>query len=146
MKYARIINGTAVDVRVESPEGFYTPNIAAEFEVVPDTVENGWTLVDEEWTAPPVPPEPEPVEPQVTCPQLTPLEFKMCFTVQERIAIKAMKESDPILQDAYDILDDPRLKTVDLGLASNRGLIDYLVALNCITSERAGQIKQGIQL
>ena len=70
----------------------------------------------------------------------------MCFTVQERILIKTAKENDPILQDVYEILDDPRLNTVDLNLASNRGLIDYLVSLNCITSERAEQVKQGIQI
>lgn len=79
-------------------------------------------------------------------PQLTPLEFKMCFTVQERIAIKTAKANDPVLQDVYEILDDYRLRTVDLGLASNQMLIDYLVGLGCITSERAAQIKQGIQL
>ena len=70
----------------------------------------------------------------------------MCFTVTERLAIKAAKETDPILQDTYEILDDVRLKTVDLNLASNRALIDYLVSLECISLERAEQIKQGLQL
>ena len=143
MKYARIINNTAVDVRTESPEGFYTPNVAAEFVTVPDQVEHGWTLEGETWSAPVVP---DPVTPATVYPQLTPIEFKMCFTTAERLAIKAAKETDPILQDTYEILDDVRLKTVDLNLASNRALIDYLVSVSCITAERAAQIKLGVQL
>lgn len=52
MKYARIINNTAVDVRTESPEGCYTENIVAEFVEVPDDVQDGWVLADGNWSAP----------------------------------------------------------------------------------------------
>jgi len=54
MKHARIVNNTAVDVRGNSPVGFFTPNIVAEFQVVPDEVEDGWILDDDTWSAPPV--------------------------------------------------------------------------------------------
>ena len=145
MKYARVVNQTAVDVRTKSPEGFFTPNVAAEFVTVPEEIEDGWTFDGEVW-AEPVQIDPNPIEPTASYPQLTPLEFKMCFTVTERLAIKAAKETDPILQDTYEILDDVRLKTVDLNLASNRALIDYLVSLSCVTLERAEQIKLGVQL
>lgn len=64
MKYARIINNYAIDVREVSPEGYFTPNIAAEFIQVPDTVENGWILNNGEWLAPePLPNTPEPLPP-----------------------------------------------------------------------------------
>ena len=52
MKYARIVNNSAVDVRSDSPEGLFVPTLVAEFIEVPDTVENGWSLADGEWTAP----------------------------------------------------------------------------------------------
>jgi hypothetical protein len=52
MKYARIQNTYAVDVRLESPEGCYTPNIVAEFVEVPDEVMDGWILTDGTWAAP----------------------------------------------------------------------------------------------
>ncbi len=79
-------------------------------------------------------------------PKLTPVQFKMCFTPQERIGIKTVRETDPVLQDAYEILDDPRLTEVDLTLASVQGLIDYLGALNLMTSERIEQVKAGVVL
>ena len=52
MKYARIVNNSAVDVRSDSPEGLFVPTLVADFIEVPDTVENGWSLADGEWTAP----------------------------------------------------------------------------------------------
>lgn len=52
MKYARIQNTYAVDVRSDSPEGCYTPNIVAEFVEVPDEVMDGWILTDGTWAAP----------------------------------------------------------------------------------------------
>lgn len=55
MKYARIVNNTAVDTRSTSPEGHYTPNIVAEFVTVPDTVMDGWSNATGAWLAPPVP-------------------------------------------------------------------------------------------
>lgn len=76
-------------------------------------------------------------------PKLSPVEFKLAFTPQERVAIAAARQTDPVLADAYSVLDDPRLSGVDLNLASTQGLIDYLVALELITEERAAQIKAG---
>lgn len=83
--------------------------------------------------------------------QLTPVEFKMCFTSAERLAITAIRDNaehpaSPTLKDVYSILDDPRLKIVDLGLQSNLDLIDFLVSLNVLTSGRAAEIKDGVIL
>ena len=52
MKHARVVSGKAVDVRSDSPEGYFTPNIVAEFQNVPDEVEDGWIL-NGTWSAPP---------------------------------------------------------------------------------------------
>lgn len=54
MKYARIVSDYAVDVRTESPEGCFTPNIVAEFVEVPDEVMDGWVVADGIWSAPPI--------------------------------------------------------------------------------------------
>jgi hypothetical protein len=71
MKYARIINSTAVDIATDPASQFH-PILAAEFVEVPDTVEQGW-VVDEtgNWSAPLPPAEPEP-----TPALLTPLVFE----------------------------------------------------------------------
>jgi len=52
MKYARVANNFAVDVRSDSPEGFFVPTLVAEFIEVPDTVENGWSIASGDWAAP----------------------------------------------------------------------------------------------
>jgi hypothetical protein len=54
MKYARIVSDYAIDVRTESPEGCFTPNIVAEFIEVPDDVMDGWVVADGVWSTPPV--------------------------------------------------------------------------------------------
>jgi len=52
MKYARIVNQCAVDVRSISPENCFTENIVAEFQEVPDAVIDGWFLSGTVWSAP----------------------------------------------------------------------------------------------
>ena len=102
-----------------------------------------WTGID--WVyAPNIPTVPVVPVAQDQPPKLTPVEFKMCFTVQERIAIKTARPTDPVLDDAMELLEDIRLKEVDLSLQSNRQLIDYMVSQSYITPERAEQIKAGV--
>lgn len=147
MKYARIIGNVAVDVRDTDPDGYYAPNVAAEFQEVPDSVENGWLLDGETWEAPVIPVI-EPVEPTPEPLHLTPVEFKMCFTSTERVAITTIRDDDAhpasaTLKDIYSILDDPRLSFVDLRLQSSLDLIDFLVTIGCLTPERAAMVKAG---
>ena len=140
MKYARINNNQAIDVRTESPEGFFTPDIAAQFERVPDEVENGWTLADGKWTAPVIA-EPGPApEPVISYAKVSPIEFKLLFTIQERVAIKASRATDPAIDDFYDIVEDPRLTFVDLGLNSTQQALQYMSAQSLIAPERIEQI------
>lgn len=57
--YARIQNGTAVDVRSDSPVGCFTDNIVAEFVTVPDNVQNGWLWDGASYAPPPAPTQAE---------------------------------------------------------------------------------------
>lgn len=63
MKFARILDGVAVDVLDGDPAERFHPEIAAEFVVVPAEVVEGSRLVDGAWVAPdPVDPAPAPAD------------------------------------------------------------------------------------
>ncbi len=144
MKYARIVNNTAVDVRTESPAGCFTTNIASEFVEVPDDVETGWTLSGDVWSAPVIP-EPvisEPVAP--VPPKVSPVEFMLLFTSTERVAIKSARLTDPIIDDFLDILEDPRLTSVDLALGSTQDALSYFTALGILAAGRKAVILTGV--
>ncbi len=150
MKYAWIENNKIRDIVKEDPYTIFHADVAKNYNTeVEDNVEDNAELVDGVWVNPTTPePDPDYVvpEPEKVYPKVTPLEFKMLFTSQERIAIKEAKATDEILQDGFEILDDPRLTMVDLGLASVQGLIDYMVTLELLTTERADEIKSGIMI
>lgn len=140
MKFARIVANHAVDVRTESPEGFFTPEVAAQFVEVPDEVQDGWLLNDGAWLAPATPgPDPKPTE----SPKVSPVQFKLLFTATERVAIKTARDNDLVIDDFYDIVEDPRLTHVDLGLQSTKDAIGYLQSKQLLTAERAAEILTG---
>ena len=150
MKYAWIENNKIRDIVEVDPFTIFHADVAKNYNTeVEDSVEDNAELVDGVWVNP-VTPEPDPdyviPEPEKVYPKVTPVEFKMLFTVHERIAIKEAKATDEILQDAFEILEDPRLTVVDLGLASNQGFIDYMATIGLITTERADEIKSGLML
>lgn len=143
MRKAWIENGVIRDIAPDGdPFEFYHHDIAEHYSAdVPDNAENGdgWDGVTLTKPLPPVPSDPPPFVP----PKRSPVEFKLCFTSAERVAIKAARASDPILEDTFSILDDPRLTEVDLALLSVQTLIDYCVSKELLTPERAAQIKRG---
>ena len=150
MKYAWIENNKIRDIVEVDPFTIFHADVAKNYSTeVEDNVKDNAELIDGVWVNP-VTPEPDPdyvaPEPEKVYPKVTPLEYKMLFTVQERIAIKEAKVTDEILQDGFEILEDPRLTVVDLGLASNHGFIDYMVTLGLVTTERADEIKSGLML
>ena len=150
MKYAWIENNKIRDIVEVDPFTIFHADVAKNYSTeVEDNVKDNAELIDGVWVNP-VTPEPDPdyvaPEPEKVYPKVTPLEFKMLFTSQERIAIKEAKVTDEILQDGFEILEDPRLTVVDLGLASNHGFIDYMVTLGLVTTERADEIKSGLML
>ena len=77
------------------------------------------------------------------CLKVTPLKFKMLFTGSERIAIKAARQTDTVLDDFFDIVDDTRCEEVDFGLNSTKIIFDHMVSENLLTTERRVQICAG---
>jgi len=138
--FARIVGGVAIDVSGD-PESHFHPDIAAEFEEVPDTVKCGWRMVDDEWEAP------EAIElPIVTIEpkEVDPITFKLLFTSTERIAAKALRATDPVIDDFWSILDDPRTRTVDMRIPSIQAVIEHTLDAIEAAPERKDQILQGI--
>lgn len=141
---AWIENEAVRDICPGNPDELYHPDIAKLYDTeVPDGTKQGATKINGVWTNPVVP-EPVPVPPApVVPPKVSPVEFKLLFTSQERVAIATARKTDLVLEDAYDILEDPRLTYVDLSLQSNIDLIDYMTSLNLVTPDRAEVIKAG---
>ena len=145
MKYAWIENGRIRDVVSGSPAEVFHPDIAKFYDTpVPQDAANGDGWIDGQWVkaeqpAPPV--DPEPLEP--TPPKVSPVEFKLLFTPAERVAIKAARSADPVIDDFYDIIEDPRLTHVDLGLASTQAALGYLASQGLIEETRVAVILSG---
>ena len=76
--------------------------------------------------------------------KVSPVEFMLLFTATERVAIKAARQTDPMIDDFLDIVEDPRLTFVDLALPSTRGALAYLAAKNLISEERQAEILSGV--
>lgn len=145
MKLAWIENAVIRDIAPGNPADYYTADVAALYSTeVPDEAENGDGWVDGELVKRPVPPPPEPVPPVApTPPKVSPIEFKLLFTAQERVAIKAIRATDPMVDDFYDIVEDPRLTHVDLGLSSVQQALGYLTQLELLAPGRAEEILSG---
>lgn len=86
-------------------------------------------------------------------PKVSPVEFKLLFTSAERLEIKRHRlgdeaatpalAPDAIIGDWFDIIDDPRLTTVDLALQSTQDGLAYLVSKGIITEARMAEILTG---
>lgn len=141
--YAQIVDGVAVDVSTNPAEEFH-PEIAALFVEVPSQVEPQWRLIDGTWQAPPL--ADAAVDSVALPPKVSPVEFKLLFTAQERLAIKEARANDPVIDDFFEIVEDPRLTHVNLGLQSTQDALAYLEAKGLITTARrqealAGQVQ-----
>ena len=104
---------------------------------MPDEVQPGWVRIDGVWSAPAPTPQPEPVP---VYPKVTPVQFKLLFTSPERVAIKAARATDPVVDDLWELVEDPRMEYVDFGLKSARDSIEYLATVGLIEPERVGEI------
>lgn len=142
MKKAWIENSVIRDISQGEPAAIYHPDIATLYDTdVPDDAQNGDSYADGVWTAKPAP-EPvaaEPVAP--TPPKVSPVEFKLLFTAQERVAIKT--SNDAIVQDFFELVNDPRLTHVNLALQSTQDALAYLTAIGILANGRAAQIITG---
>jgi hypothetical protein len=145
MKLAWIENGKIRDVCHSNPNECYHPDIAALYSVqVPDKSDNGdgWDGVT---LTKPLPPAPAPAV-AVIPPSVSVITFKMLFTCAERIAIRAAIATDPVVSDWWSLLQDPRLTTVDMSLASVQSALDYLTLIGKLAVGRKAQILTGIAI
>jgi len=135
---AWIENNRVREICKGNPSELYHPDIAKNFDTeIDDDVLVGAELVKGVWINPIID---EPITPAVEYAKISPIEFKMLFTVSERLAINPLKQSDEIIKDWFEILDDSRLTTVDLGLKSTQDALDYLVTLDVLTEDRKVEI------
>lgn len=138
MKSVFIKDGAVVSViTAHAPGVVVTCAIpGAEERVVPDEspVDTGWTvaIVDGSLVF---------AAPASEAPKVSPVQFKLLFTSVERIAIKT--STDPVLQDFFEIVNDPRLTSVDLGLQSTKDALWYLASNSLIAPGRVDEILMG---
>lgn len=145
MKKAWVENNRIRDIAAGNPADLFHPDIAALYDTdVPDTAVNGAELVGGEWVnpAPAEPPAPAPVP--AAAPKVSPVEFMLLFTAAERVAIKAARATNPVIDDFLDIIDDPRLTYVDLGLVSTQEAVGYLAMEGLIAEARIQAILSGV--
>jgi len=160
-KFARLTDADVsgdrlvVEITDNDPEGRFHPSIAAQFIQVPDQTALGSVKNGQAWTHPEPAAISEPAEPVPAYrTKISPVEFKMLFAVSERLAIRAIREyagADPaqrqaalVIDDWFDILDDPRLTMVDLALPQPQDGLDFLVSTSVLTAERRDEIGKGI--
>lgn len=73
---------------------------------------------------------------------VTPVQFKLLFKPSERIAIRTVRDSDPVIDDFFDIIDDPRLTAVNLKLKSTVDALNYLVEKGLLEASRIEEIQR----
>ena len=138
MKKAWVENGKIRDIAHGNPSELFHPDIAVHYDTdVPDDAIVGAELVDGVWVNPVID---TVIEATIVAPLplLSPVEFKMLFTAEERIAIK--NSTDPVVQDFFELINDARLTQVDRNLQSVKDAIAYLASSALITEARAGEI------
>lgn len=143
MKHAWVEETVIRDLTSSNPFEIFNPEVAKFYDTeVPDGAEAGDMWVNGEIVKP-TPPEPPP-EPESPPPKVTPVEFKLLFTSAERVIIKTERAVDPVIDDFYDIVEDPRLTHVDLDLQSTKDALNYMASKNLLTPERVLEILQGV--
>lgn len=145
MKYAWIENAVIRDVCNGAPDELYHPDIAKHYDTqVPDEAINGdgWDGVKLVKLVKYVLSDNIPLPQMWRITQISPVEFKLRFTAQERIAMRAARPTDPGVDDLFDIIEDPRLTTVDLELAATKEAVAYLVLKGYVVQARVNTILQ----
>jgi len=145
MKKAWIENDQVRDVCAGNPAELFHPDIAVFFDTdVPDDAATGDGWVNGELIKPEL--VIAPAVAATVSPKVSPVEFMLLFTSPERVAIKALRQTDPIVDDFLDIIEDPRLTFVDLGLGSTVSAIDYMIYVGLVAAERKAEILTGVML
>ena len=112
-KWARLIDGEAVDVVEIDPSTLFVAEIAEEFIQVPNATVPGSRKSGQQWTHPD-PVAPSPLSPPPRRMSVTPIEFMMMFTFAEEAAIRTFASSNdpnaPTVAAMLRHLDDQRLQ------------------------------------
>lgn len=146
-KYARVGNKLVIET-LSIPSGanienYFVPQIAQQFIACPSEVEQNWTYEDGEWKEPksPEPPEPpEPPKPRYET-RIGKAEFLMLFTSEERVAIRAGRDNDPVINDFFSVLEISEF--IDVKEETTINGINYLVSKNLLTPQRVAVILKG---
>ncbi len=72
--------------------------------------------------------------------KVSPVEFKLLFTIQERLAMRTARTTDPVIEDFFDLIEDPRLTHVDLSIPPVIEMMNYLETNGVISEGRAAVI------
>lgn len=145
MKYAWIENDKIRDIAPGNPAELYHADIAKFYNTkVPDNAQNGDGWVNGKLVKPEVLPAVAQPEPVVIAPKVSPIEFKLLFTPQERIAIKSARATDVIIDDFFEIIEDTRLTHVDLNLESTKQAIQYIASKSLVEADRVVEILSGV--
>ena len=146
-KYARVENKLVIEtLSIPSDANignYFVPQIAQQFIACPDEVEQNWTYEDGKWKEPKLPEPskpPEPSEPHYET-RIGKAEFLMLFTSEERVAIRAERNNDPIVSDFFFVLEISEFIDVKEDTAING--VNYLASKNLLTPQRAAAILKG---
>ena len=143
-KYARVENKLVIET-LSIPSGanienYFVPQIAQQFIACPDEVEQNWTYEAGEWKEPKLPEPPKPPEPHYET-RIGKAEFLMLFTSEERVAIRAERNNDPVISDFFLVLEISEFIDVKEDTAING--VNYLASKNLLTPQRAAAILKG---
>jgi hypothetical protein len=82
----------------------------------------------------------EPTQRRAENKDISPVRFKLLFTPQERLIIKNLRSTDPVIDDWYELLDDPRLATINPSDSSVVAVLSYLVNIQVLSDARKASI------
>lgn len=92
----------------------------------------------------------EVIDPPVAPPKLSPVEFKLLFTAEERIAIKT--SDSPVVKDFFELVENQRIVNaadqsrglIDFGLQSTQKALHYMQSIGLLTADRVNEIISGV--
>ena len=71
---------------------------------------------------------------------VTPVQFKTLFTVNERVALRELRKTDPIVEEFMDIVDDPRCTVILLTAQGTQDGLAYLASKGILEEHRVQEI------
>lgn len=133
-KFARMVDGMAIDVITGDPTEMFHPDIAKDFIEVPSEVVHGSSLVKGKWQPPTI----EKIEVLPPPLPVSPIQFKLLFTMGELLAIKASE--DPMVVTFFGLVDDPRLTEIRLDAATTKEAVNHFADIGLIEKNRVEEI------